>query len=102
MGRGAEKPRWTATEIFKLRARYGYTQEQLANKLKVGANTVRQWEQRRAVPSPMACKLLDWACADLARHGKEVPGWESIKKPGGRNGNARVGRPRKRQPVAAK
>ena len=46
-------------EIKKLRESFGMTQEDFAHELGVTFATVNRWENRKAVPSRLALKMLD-------------------------------------------
>ena len=48
-----------ADEIKTLRESFGMTQEDFAHELGVTFATVNRWENRKAVPSRLALKMLD-------------------------------------------
>ena len=48
-----------AQDIRKLRHSLGLSQVAFADKLGISSITVRRWEKRVCLPSPMARKLLD-------------------------------------------
>ncbi|MBD1995034.1 helix-turn-helix domain-containing protein [Leptolyngbya sp. FACHB-541] len=61
-----------STVIRNLRQELGLTQEKLAARLGVTCLTVNRWENGRASPSPMACRLLEAMLEERGDRNKTV------------------------------
>ena len=55
-----EKPKaWSRSEIKKLRKQLQLSQSLFAEALGVSLSTVVSWENKRTIPSPLACRVFD-------------------------------------------
>ncbi len=67
-----EPSTWSADRILLLRRFIGWTQQDLANHLEVGRQTVSEWERGAAHPLPLFERRLD-ALKEQAQWSEENP-----------------------------